>query len=68
MLKRLSRTESRTAVPSMAALGCRQEMDLGRRKITELGPPWSRALCEMQHEGHDIQQGSSGAWQGGKNH
>lgn len=51
MLKRLSRTESRTAVPSMAALGCRRERDLGRRKIAELGPPWSRALCEIRHVG-----------------
>lgn len=47
MPRRLSRTESRTAVPSMAVLGCRRGMDLGRRKIAELGPPGSRTLCEI---------------------
>lgn len=44
MLKRLNRAESRTAVPSMAALGCRREMDLGRRKRAELDLPGAE-LC-----------------------
>lgn len=65
--RRLSRTESRTAVLSMAALGCRWETDLGRKKIAELGPPWSKTLCEIQQEGEDVcSRAPPGAQQGEK--